>query len=484
MAMRASTLIGLVMAWGLTACAVGPDYQAPAEKPVERWHAQSLTGNQLKPAADAALQNWWTGFNDPCLNQLMARARQNSPDLKIAYARIEQARAERRASRAELFPTIGGNTGAARFGNPAPGLIRDVSFNFFQMGFDALWEIDVFGRLRRKLEASTADSEAAAEDYRQAWVSLSAELARNYTEYRSLQNQLRITQANLSSQQNTLALTEHLFSEGVGTRYDVVRARALTESTAAGIPQLESLLTANQHQLEVLVGARAGALAAALSAARPVPVAASYHLLMSPAETLRRRPDIRAAERTLAAATALQGAAVAELFPKISVAAFLGVRNTDLENLFKSSAFSWSSGAGMLQPVFNFGRIRAGIDLADARQQEAYYRYEKAVLEALRETETSMTGYIKEDQRRQQLDRSLRDLREAARLATLRYQEGIASFLDVLDAERIQYLEELELARTEAQTSINLIALYKAMGGSGAIDVAKSDKNESLLSWP
>ena len=190
---------------------------------------------------------------------------------------------------------------------------------------------------------------------------------------------------------------------------------------------------------------------------------------------------MRAAERALAAATAAQGAALAELFPKISVAAFLGVQNSDLENLFRSTAFSWASGSAIMQPIFNFGRIRAGIDLADARQQEAYVQYEKSVLEALRETETALTQYLKEEQRRQALARSVTDLRESLRLANLRYREGISTFLDVLDAQRMLYLDELELARSRAQTTQYLIALYKALGGAGQLEVKPAE--EPLRPW-
>ncbi|MDD2737845.1 MAG: TolC family protein, partial [Methylomonas lenta] len=188
-------------------------------------------------------------------------------------------------------------------------------------------------------------------------------------------------------------------------------------------------------------------------------------LLSSPADTIRQRPDLRAAERRLAAATAMQGAAIAELFPKISISAFVGLRNTDIESLFKSAAFSYGTAANMLQPLLNFGRIQAGIDLADAKQKEAYLAYEKAVLEALQETETALTGYLQEEIRRQALSRSVSDLQESVRLSQLRYHEGVISFLDVLDAQRTLYLAEIELARSQAAASTYLIAVYKALGG-------------------
>jgi outer membrane protein TolC len=251
----------------------------------------------------------------------------------------------------------------------------------------------------------------------------------------------------------------------VGTRHDVVRARAQASATESQIPALEARLVSALRQIEVLAGRRPGSLGNQLNSDGAVPAAPAIGILASPAETIRHRPDLRVAERNLAAATAMQGAAIAELFPKISLSAFLGLRNTDIEQLFKSAAFSYGTAANLLQPLLNFGRIRAGIDLADAKQKEAYLTYEKAVLEALRETETAMTRYLKEEIRRQTLARSVADLKESVRLSNLRYQEGVSSFLDVLDAQRALYVAEIELARSEAETATSLIALYKALGG-------------------
>lgn len=462
----------------LSACRVGPDYRAPDPVLPDRWSASRDPSNALRPIAVEHLKDWWKTFKDPRLDQLMERARQRNLDLRIAFARIGQARAERLASRANLLPRIGAAGVVSRFDNVIPrqpGSGSATAIDFFRTGFDALWEIDVFGRLHRKLEAATANTGGATEDYRQAWVILTAELARAYTDYRNLQNQLRITQANLASQEHTLKLTEQLYREGAGTRYDVARARAQTESTDARIPQLEQDLSAVQHQLELLIGEKPGALKVTLAEWGEVPDASARELLTTPADTLRLRPDVRSAERSLAAATATQGAAFAELFPKISIAAIAGFQNSDLENLFRSTAFSWASGSAIMQPIFNFGRIRAGIDLADARQQEAYLTYEKTVLEALRENETAMTQFLKEDQRRKKLADSVADLRESVRLADLRYREGISTFLDVLDAQRILYLEELELAQSRARTTTYLIALYKAMGGAGQLEVKPVD---------
>lgn len=465
---------------GLSGCAVGPDYRQPTPAIADYWQAeqQEIALQRIDPET---LRNWWKNFGDPQLNSLIDRALADNIDLKIVLARIDQARAERRATRAELFPSVDAEAGAQRQDNPFPGLARGIKFNLFQLGFDALWEIDLFGRLRRRLEAASADLDAAKEQYNQILVMLTSDLARSYIEYRSFQNQLRITRANLAVQQHTQDLTERLFQEGIGTRYDAVRARAQTENTRAQIPSLEGSLTAALRQLEVLLGQQPGALAVELGEPGIVPMAPGHAILVSPAETIRHRPDLRIAERRLAAATALQGAAIAELFPRLSLSAFLGLRNTELEDLFKSAAFSYNTTASLLQPLINFGRIRAGIDLADARQQEAYLAFEKSVLEALQETETAMTRYLREEVRRQALARSVTDLREAVRLSQLRFQVGTISFLDVLDAQRALYAAEIELARSEERASTNLIAAYKALGGGADAVVPQAETNSKRL---
>ncbi|MGZ4999430.1 MAG: efflux transporter outer membrane subunit [Methylomonas sp.] len=466
---------GLLMLSGLTGCAMGPDYhERPPAVPVHWQAGQSGQNSVVEPIDPETLKTWWKSFGDARLDSLMNKALAGSLDVRMALARIDQARAERRGTRAELFPSVDATAGAQRQSNPFPGLAPGIKYNLFEVGFDALWEIDLFGRQLRRLEAATADLQGADEAYRQALVTLTAEVARNYIDYRSLQNQLRITRSNLESQRHTLALTEKLFNEGVGTRHDVVRARAQTEATEAQIPALEAGLTSSQRQLEALNGQQPGWLSADLDAEAPLPLAPAQLLLTSPAETIRNRPDIRVAERQLAAATAMQGAAIAELFPKISLSAFVGLRNTDIESLFKSAAFSYGTAANLMQPLLNFGRIQAGIDLAEAKQQEAYLAYQKAVLDALADTETALTRFLKEEIRRQMLARAVDDLKESVRLSQLRYHEGVISFLDVLDAQRVFYMAEIDLARSEASTANHLIAVYKALGGGASASVPQA----------
>ncbi|MEY2697962.1 MAG: hypothetical protein RL333_2100 [Pseudomonadota bacterium] len=477
-----SGLFGLLFLF--SGCAVGPDYVKPNANPPAQWHTEKEAGAQLKPIQESDLETWWRSLEDPILDDLERRGKGENLDLKVALTRIDQARAEKLANRASLFPQVGATAAGTYLDNVFPRQTSTGTQNqwgFLLTGLDAFWEIDLFGRLRRKLEASTALNESAAENYREAWVLLSSEIAKEYVTFRNVQSLLRITRSNIKSQSHTLELTERLFEEGVGTRFDTTREKSLLKATEAEIPRLEGLLSESQHKIELLLALQPGSLRGLLEKEGPVPVPKDRRILVKPADTLRLRPDIREAERNLAAATATQGAAFAELFPKISVAAFMGVQNSDLENLFRSTAFSWASGSAIMQPIFNFGRIRAGIDLADARQQEAYLRYEKAVLEALKETETALRLLLKEEERRQNLEVSVENLKESRRLAELRYREGVSNFLDVLDSERAIYTEEIKLAQCRAQTTMYLIAVFKAMGGAGNLPVTKPE--EPIRPW-
>ena len=310
---------------GLAGCVVGSDYQKPALTAPEHWLATNTVG-PAGPSVDTEdLKNWWQSFGDAQLSALMERALAENLDLKIAQTHITQARAERSGQYSALFPSVNLGAGAQRVQNPFPGLAPGAHYNLFEMGFDAIWEVDLFGGLQRRLEAATAEQASETELYQQALVSLSAELARNYIDYRSLHHQLRITRSNLVSQQHTQSLLEKLNFAGVATRHDVIRARALSETTEAQIPALQAKLQAVLRQLDVLVGGQPGAVSIQVENPETMPTAPMLTLLNSPVDTLRQRPDIRAAERSLAAAAAMHGAAIAELYPKLSVSAFLGL---------------------------------------------------------------------------------------------------------------------------------------------------------------
>jgi NodT family efflux transporter outer membrane factor (OMF) lipoprotein len=448
---------------------MGPDYQQPETNAPSNWLAAEQAENRQAISAES-LKVWWKSFGDNQLNSLIEQALNDNFDLQIGLSRINQSRAVQAASHAELFPSISMDAGPQRNVNPFPGFAPGLRYNLFQTGFDAAWEIDAFGRLQRQAEAAKADSDAAKEQYAQALLTLTADLARNYIEFRSLQNQLEIFQTSQKTLRQSLELTEKLYNQGMNTRADIHKLRSEIESAAANITNLEAAISVKLRQLEVLLGQKPGNLTSSLSLTKAIPAASEVALFMSPAETLRRRPDIRIAERQLASATAKQGSAMAEMFPKISISAFLGLRNTDLENLIKSSSFAYSTGANLLQPLLNFGRIQAGIDMADAQQKQAYLNYEKTIVNALQETEMVLIRYLKQQISQQNLNRSVTELQESNHLTELRYQEGVTTFMEVLEAQRTLYSAQIRLAQSEAETATDLIAVFKALGGSGGFD--------------
>lgn len=472
-------LIGTLL---LTGCAVGPDYKKPDPVLPEKWSLARAKDTSLQQADEAVLSTWWESFHDSELSRLIGEGHSQNLDLKIAMTRIDSARSEQSANRAALFPKIGATADAARLSNLFPvGLPRGNNINYFLTGFDAIWEIDVFGRLRRKLEAAEAQTSASVEEYREAFLMLSAEIGRQYVSYRGLQQQAEILDQNLKLLVEISALSEGRYVHGLESRDTVEKYRALADSTAAELRATEARITTERHKIEALIGRKPDALKVRLGTTNPIPTTSERRLLTQPADTLRLRPDVRSAEFQLHSATAIQGAAIAELFPKISIAAFLGIRNSDLENLFKSSSFAWATGASVTQPIFNFGQIRAGIDLSDARQHDAYLQYEKTVLEALHEAETTLSEFVKEEQRKTHLVSVVRHLDEASRMAETRFKEGLGTRQDYLSSLVEANMERLQLLQSETTLATGLIAVFKAIGGAGQAPVEL--KEDPLRPW-
>lgn len=466
----------------ISGCTVGPDFRRPDPVLPERWSAARDPTNTLKTADEEALGVWWKSFNDAELDRLIEEAREQNYDLRVTMTKIDQARSEQNANRAALFPRIGAVGDVARVSNLLPfNLPKGNNFNYFLTGFDAIWEIDLFGRLQRKLEAAKAQTAASAEAFREAFVLLSAEIARHYITYRSLQQQALLLQSNLKLLKENTWLAEHRITNGLASKDEADQIQAQYESTASDLRSIESELNTTRHRLEELIGKKPNALSVRLSAPGEIPQSQERRLLTLPADTLRLRPDIRAAEFQLQSATATQGAAMAELFPKISIAAFLGLRNSDLENLFRSSSFAWASAASVSQPIFNFGQIRAGINLAEARQQEAFLQYEKTVLEALHETETSLAEFLKEERRLDHLKRSVAHLEASSQMAGVRFNNGLETRQDLLAQEINVNRERIRLIQSTASETIRLIAVFKALGGAGQQPVDL--KEEPLRPW-
>ncbi len=452
----ATTLLGLGL---LTACAVGPDYRAPVTEPVEFVGADpaSFSGNDFEA-------RWWRQFGDPVLDDLIARALADDLDLRIAAARVTEARALLGQARRRRWPDVSTEVSRTESHAQQPGFVDDrLELERYDAGFSTLWEVDLFGRIRRGVEAAGASAEAAAARLRDAQVLVAAEVAVNYLALRGAQRRLAIARQNLGYQQETYDLTVLRLELGRGMQLDVASAAARLAATEAAIPPLVAAQTAARHRLAVLLGLRPGALDAELQPRTMTP-----HLtrlsIGSPALLLQRRPDIRAAERELAAATARIGLATADLFPRLSLSGFIGFVSGNASELGESASRAWSLTPALTWAGFSSG-ARAQVAIAEARADAVLAAYERTVLLALEETGNAFVRY---GQAREQLDAVLRQAaasREAATLARVQYREGALDFLRLLDAERGLLQAEDAVASAETALNTSVVLIYKALGG-------------------
>ncbi|MDB6132287.1 MAG: transcriptional regulator, Fis family [Verrucomicrobiales bacterium] len=456
------TLLSLAF---LTSCAVGPNYKAgdPAD----------TAGSFVTPGADASatgdITDWWEKFREPKLNNLIRQALVANQDLKIAVSRVAEARATRTIARADYFPQLnaGANATRSKSSEAAAGLpgLGGQTTNLFNLNLDASWEIDVFGGTRRNVEAATADLQAAGENARDVQVGLIGEVATAYLELRGYQARKSVAERNLKSQRDTLELTRTRQAVGVSNDLDVARAEAQMEATAAAIPVYEASLRRSIYRLGVLLGGSPGSLVDNLISYRGQPVAPPAVPVGLPSDLLRRRPDIRRSERELAAATARIGVAVADLYPKFSLTAGVGRSALETQELFNGRAGSWSLGPSLNWPIFTAGKIRGNIAVQNARQEQAAATYEKTVYLAMEDVEGSLISFGQEQKRYASLTRAVGATRRASSLANDRYKAGLEDFLTVLEADRQLLSAEDSQVSSQTQVSLNLVRLYKALGG-------------------
>jgi NodT family efflux transporter outer membrane factor (OMF) lipoprotein len=423
---------------------------------------------------EPSIASWWKSFNDPQLDSLVERAVRTNQDLRIAEARVREARAFYRIASSQLWPTVDAGGSYARENQsknqpilgslPMPSGIPFEN-NVYQAGFDASWEIDVFGGNRRAVEAGKAEVAAAEFGRRNVLVTLLGEVARNYVELRGCQRRLEIATNNLKTQQEALALAENRFNNGLTSDLDVEQAATLLANTRAVIPMLETGIQGYIHRLGVLLGQPPDALLAELSAPAPIPSAPPIVPAGLPSELLRRRPDIQQAERQLAASTARIGVATADLFPKFSLTGIAGYESTSASDWFSGGSKFWSLGPTVQWRIFDAGRIRANIRVQDARQEQALAAYEETVLMSFEDVENSLVAYAKEQIRRRSLEDAVESSQDSLHLANQLYGNGLASFINVLDAERSLYQAEDALVQSDKAVTQNLISLYKSLGG-------------------
>jgi len=515
----------------LTGCSVGPNYTAPTPELPEAWHQAMADG---LARGDADVREWWQVFEDDTLSDLIRRAAEGNLDLRIAVLRIREARALRGIAAGELLPSladqgafhrsrssangpmgggvqapgkgeqfantvargIAGNALSQGLGTAFPGapavtnslasglmgmlpnqtkLGDTEAMDLYATGFDASWEIDVFGGIRRNVESADAVLAAAVEDYRSVLVSLLAEVAATYIDVRALQSQIEATQRNIRLQKETVSLTQVKFDSELVSELDVRQAETNLATTESELPLLEAGLSVAIYRLSVLLGREPAALHEELSAVRDIPKPPAETLIGVPVDLVRRRPDIRAAERRLAAHTAQIGVATADLYPRFSLSGTFGFEATDINHILDSRSVTYGFGPALRWNIFDGLRNINRIAAQQAATHQAYVSYEKTLLLALHDVETALVAYTREQARHAALVRAAEAGRRSAQLAETRYQDGLTDFQNVLIAQRALVNLETALAQSRGQVSVNLVALYKALGGGWSPDVVPQE---------
>ncbi len=460
--------VALVLALVAGGCkAVGPDYQAPAISTPEAW-ATSLVGGV--GAGEQTVTQWWTLMGDEQLSALVERAAGANTDLRVAQARVREARAAYGIVAAGDKPTVDVGAGYSRSassettGNFPDGFAGDGR-DLYRAGFDASWELDVFGGVRRSVEAAGADIEGAEWALRDVRVSLTAEVARLYVQLRTFQQRLSIARQNVESQRQTLELTESRLKAGLTSELDVTRARSQLATTRASIPAFETGVAQSIYGLSTLCAQHPGVLVEQLSAPGSIPAPAGALPIGVPADLVRRRADVRGAERALAAQTARVGVATADLYPSFDLGASIGLASGQLGRFFDGNSREWSIAPGVRWNVLDFGRIRANIGVQEARVEQQLAAYEGRVLTALREVDSAVVGFARAQERTSALGEAVAAQQRAVELATKLYREGLADFISVLDTQRQLFALQDQEVESRGEVTLQLVTLFKSLGG-------------------
>ena len=456
--------------WGgilflLAGCAaVGPDYLQTEPEAPEKWQTELEGGLTSKENAPETLAHWWTVMNDSKLSKLEELAIKGNLDLKEARARIREARARRGITSANLFPTLDAKASANNYRTSKNSSTGDEE-NLYSAGFDAGWEIDVFGGVRRSIEAADANLQAAHEELNNVLVSLMAEVAMNYLEVRTFQARLTVNEGNIEIQQKTYELNRSRYTAGIINDLAVQQSLYNLELTRSKIPTLQTGLEEAKNRLAVLLGEKPGAVHKELAERKPVPVLPAKVAVGIPAATLRNRPDIRRAERRLAARTAMIGVATSDLYPKFRLNGTIGLESISTGNFFTQESRTWGIGPSISWNIFHAGAIRQNIKVQSSLQEQALIQYEAALLTAQEEVENVLVAYAKEQLRRKSLVTATSAAKRANHLAREQFRAGLVDFSNVLDAQRSLLSFQDELAKSDGAVISNLVRLYKALGG-------------------
>jgi NodT family efflux transporter outer membrane factor (OMF) lipoprotein len=450
--------------------AVGPDYVEPEPAVPDAWHMQIV--DQVSQGPEAALQSWWTVFDDPALNEMIDRARSGNLDLQTAVSRVNAARASLAITSGARLPTVDGTGQASRTRQSDDGWLAQVApdngfsaQNLYEVGLDASWEIDLFGRIRRSIESSQAQYESTVEAERDVMVTLFAEVARTYIEVREFQNRIAYANGNITVQKEALELASERYRTGLGSQLDVVQAQATLGMTEAALPDLETAKNQALYRLAVLLGEQAGSLQGEFAATRPIPKPVGRITLGMPVDVVRQRPDVRAAERRLAAQTAQIGVATAALYPDFSLSGFIGLQTRSIDDLFSNNSEMWGVSLPVNWNLYDGGRVRSNIELQKELTEQRLLDYRQSVLQALEEVQTALVAYNNEHEKLEALRRATAATLDGVRLALIRYDTGLSDYNNVMTMQRDLFQLQERLAASEAQLDFQLIALYKAAGG-------------------
>jgi multidrug efflux system outer membrane protein len=457
--------LALPLCLTLGACAVGPDYAGPSLSLPAKWGNAPAS---KRPLVSKALDEWWKRLGDGTLNRIVEEAVAGNLDVASAKARIREARATRRQAVGALFPSLDGAGSATRSRTSAAtsSTGSNITSSLYQAGFDASWELDLFGANYRGVEAATYGTDAADEDLRATLLTLVGDVTSNYVEARGYQARIALARRTATSQRETEGLTRTKFQAGSASAVDVAKAAAQASSTEAAIPSLEAAYAQSLHQLGILTGQAPTALAGRLARGAPIPAARSTPPAGLPADVLRNRPDVRKAERQLAQYTAKIGQAEAALYPSVSLTGNITTSALKTGDLAKNSSIGWSFGPTLSVPIFNGGELRAAVEVAQAQRDQYDSAFRLSVLTAMQDVENALVSLAQERLRSGKLSSAAASYRDASRLSRTLYQSGSSSFLDVLDAERSLYSAEDTLLQSRVAVSTDFIALNKALGGS------------------
>ena len=493
----------------VSACTVGPNWTRPSMFAPTSWFARATPPSPRvasEPVSEPIDAEWWGLFGDPELTSLETRVVAANLNVRLATVRLLESRSQRQITGADQFPTlqgdgsytrervspkgvlglfsggaggassttfgsmgsVGNGTSGRSGGIPANASGTSTSvppFNLWQYGFDASWELDLWGRVRREVEGADASIEASADARRNSLLSVVAEVARDYMQLRGIQAQLDIAHENIKTERESLTLSQDRARAGLTTELDVANAAAQLESTTAQVPQLEQQQAESINALSFLLGEAPRALEAELVTAKPIPPVPPRVPIGLPSELARRRPDIRQAEAQLHSATADIGVAVADFYPKVTLDGSIGLQALKAKDLGNWAARTYGLGPTISLPIFEGGRLRATLALRRVEQQEAALNYQQTVLQAWHDVDNALTAYAAEQKRRDSLQNAVVQNRKAVGLSRQRYTQGVSDFLEVLDAERSLLQAELQLADSTTTISQNLVQLYKAVGG-------------------